>query len=207
MTDLGALHHFLGITTTRDKQGLFLSQTSYTCDILQRASMSSCKPCSTPMDTSTKLSGTDSELLQDGTLYRMLAGALQYLTFTRLDITYVAQQVCLFMHSPRKPHFQFMKKIFRFLQGTINYGLQLVASPSHTLTTYFDADWGGCSDSRWSTSGYYVFFGNNLVSWSSKRQPTIFRSSAEAEYRGVANIVSKTTWLQNLLFEIHVPLQ
>lgn len=91
MTDLGALHHFLGITATRDKHDLFLSQASYTLDILQRASMSSCKPCSTPVDTSTKLSVTDGELLQDGILYRMLAGALQYLTFFDPDITYVVQ--------------------------------------------------------------------------------------------------------------------
>ncbi|KAI3690006.1 hypothetical protein L2E82_47980 [Cichorium intybus] len=206
MTDLGALHHFLGITATRDKHGLFLSQASYTRDILQRAAMASCKPCATPVDTSTKLSATDGEPLADGTLYRTLAGALQYLTFTRPDIAYAVQQVCLFMHAPREPHFQFMKKIFRYLQGTIDYGLQLVATSPNTLTAYSDADWGGCPDSRRSTSGYCVFLGNNLVSWSSKRQPTISRSSAEAEYRGVANAVSETTWLRNLLLELHVPL-
>ncbi|KAI3690613.1 hypothetical protein L2E82_48745 [Cichorium intybus] len=207
MTDLGNLHHFLGITVTRDQHGLFLSQANYARDILQRASMASCKPCTTPVDTSAKLSATAGDPLPDGTLYRTLAGALQYLTFTCPDITYAVQQVCLFMHAPREPHFQFMKRILRYQQGTIDYGLQIVASPAHTLTAYSDADWGGCPDSRRSTSGYCVFLGDNLVSWSSKRQPTISRSSAEAKYRGVANAVAEATWLRNLLVELHVPLR
>lgn len=97
------------------------------------------------------------------------------------------------MYAPRELHFHFMKNIFRYLKGSIDNGLQLVASLSHTLTTYSDADWGGCPNSRRSTSGYCVFLGNNLVSWSAKRQPTISRSSAEAEYRGVANVVFETT--------------
>ncbi|KAK1415538.1 hypothetical protein QVD17_31321 [Tagetes erecta] len=206
MTDLGTLHHFLGITATRSDKGLFLSQASYTRDILHRASMTNCKPCVTPVDTSAKLSATDGAVLPDATLYRTLAGALQYLTFTRPDITYAVQQVCLFMHAPREPHFAFMKRILRYLSGTIDYGMWLVPSPIHSLTAYSDADWGGCPDSRRSTSGYCVFLGENLISWSSKRQPTISRSSAEAEYRGVANAVAETTWLRNLLFELHVPL-
>ena len=100
-----------------------------------------------------------------------------------------------------------MKRILRYLSGTIDFGLWLVPSAIHSLTAYSDADWGGCPDSRRSTSGYWVFLGDNLISWSSKRQPTISRSSAEAKYRGVVNAVAETTWLRNLLLELHVPLQ
>lgn len=89
MSDLGPLHHFLGISASRDKHGFFLHQSTYAREILQRASMSNCKPCSTPVDTSAKLSASDGDLLSDGTLYRSLAGALQYLTFTRPYISYV----------------------------------------------------------------------------------------------------------------------
>ncbi|KAJ0455459.1 putative RNA-directed DNA polymerase [Helianthus annuus] len=91
MTDMGDLHYFLGISVTRDVNGMFLSQSQYTQDILHRANMSECKPCATPVDTSSKLSATDGTLLPDGTLYRSLAGALQYLTFTRPDISYAVQ--------------------------------------------------------------------------------------------------------------------
>ncbi|MFS8010596.1 putative RNA-directed DNA polymerase [Helianthus anomalus] len=207
MSDLGALHYFLGIKVSRHSNGLFLSQSQYAKDILARASMTACKPCTTPVDLSAKLSATEGALFDDPTLYRSLAGALQYLTFTRPDISYAVQQVCLFMHEPREPHFAFMKHIFRYLQGTMDYGIRIVKCDSHDLIAYSDADWGGCPDSRRSTSGYCTFLGDNLISWSSKRQTTISRSSAEAEYRGVANAVAEATWLRNLLFELHVPLK
>ncbi|KAF5820342.1 putative RNA-directed DNA polymerase [Helianthus annuus] len=207
MTDLGRLHHFLGIQVSQQSHGIFLSQAQYAKDIIARASMSACKPCTTPVDLSSKLSGTDGPLFSDPTLYRSLAGALQYLTFTRPDISYAVQQVCLFMHEPRDPHFAFMKRIIRYIQGTIDYGIRIIKSASRSLIAYSDADWGGCPDSRRSTSGYCVFLGDNLISWSSKRQPTVSRSSAEAEYRGVANAVAEATWLRNLMLELHTPLQ
>ncbi|KAJ0925237.1 putative RNA-directed DNA polymerase [Helianthus annuus] len=206
MTDLGRLHHFLGIKVTQQKNGIFLSRAQYAKDIIARASMSSCKPCSTPVDLSSKLRDTDGALFSDPALYRSLAGALQYLTFTRPDLSYAVQQVCLFMHEPRDPHFAFMKRNIRYLQGTIDYGIRILRSASSDLVAYSDADWGGCPDSRRSTSGYCVFLGDNLISWSAKRQPTVSRSSAEAEYRGVANAVTETTWIQNLMFELHNPL-
>ncbi|KAL9999878.1 putative RNA-directed DNA polymerase [Helianthus debilis subsp. tardiflorus] len=154
MTDLGHLHHFLGIRVTQNPTGLFLDQAQYTKDIITRASMTACKPCTTPVDLSSKLSASDGPLFHDPTLYRSLAGALQYLTFTRPDISYAVQQVCLFMHEPRDPHFAFLKRIIRYLQGTIDYGIRIVKSTTHSLVAYSDADWGGCPDSRRSTSGY-----------------------------------------------------
>ena len=90
--------------------------------------------------------------------------------------------------------------------GHLTVGLHLYPSPVEKLISYTDADWGGCPDTRRSTSGYCVFLGDNLISWSSKRQPTLSRSSAEAEYRGVANVVSESCWLRNLLLELHFPL-
>lgn len=113
--------------------------------------MSSCKPSPTPVDTKLKLSSTSNALVADPSHYRSLPGALQYLTFTRPDITYVVQQVCLFMHDPREDHMHELKHIIRYIQGTLDHGLHLYPSTTITLISYTDADWGGCPDTRRST--------------------------------------------------------
>lgn len=204
-TDLGELHHFLGINVTRSSRGLFLSQHQYALEILERAHMSNCKPIATPIDTRAKLSATDGAPVSDPSLYHSLAGALQYLTLTRPDITYAVQQVCLFMHDPREPHFTVLKRILRYIRGTPQLGLHLRRSSDHRLVAYSDTDWAGCPDTRKSTSGYCIFIGDNLVSWSSKRQQTVSRSSADAEYRAVANAVAEACWLHQLLHELRRP--
>ncbi|XP_021766277.1 uncharacterized protein LOC110730759 [Chenopodium quinoa] len=188
MKDLGPLNYFLGMAVTRHKGGLFLSQRKYVEEIIERAGMSSCKPSATPIEVKSKDSSSGSPF-SDPTLYRSLAGALQYLTFTRPDISYVVQQVCLHMHDPKDIHMSALKRIIRYIQGTLDHGLHLYPSSISTLISYTDADWGGCPDTRRSTSGYCVYLGDNLISWSSKRQATLSKSSAEAEYRGVANVV------------------
>jgi len=206
MTDMGPLHHFLGISVERRGDCLFLSQRQYLLDILDRAGMRDCKPCTTPVETHHKLSA-DGTPVTDATDYRSIAGALQYLTFTRPDIAFAVQQVCLFMHDPREPHLAAMKRILRYLQGSQDLGLHLSRSAPDTLTVYSDADWAGCPDTRRSTSGFAVFLGDNLISWSAKRQATVSRSSAEAEYRGVANGVAEACWLRQLLGELRCPLR
>jgi len=204
MRDLGELHHFLGMHVRRCGTGLLLSQRQYMLDILERAGMTECKPCSTPVDTNPKLAA-DGPPVQDASEFRSFAGALQYLTFTRPDIAYSVQQVCLHMHDPREPHLAALKRILRYIKGTMHLGLLLRPSSQSELTVYSDADWAGCPDTRKSTSGYAVFLGDNLVSWSSKRQNTMSRSSAEAEYRAMANGVAEATWLRQLLLELHAP--
>jgi len=206
MKDLGELHHFLGMEVQCCGDGLFLSQRQYMIDILNRAGMADCKPVSTPVDCNSKLSA-DGVPVQDATDFRSLAGALQYLTFTRPDIAYVVQQVCLYMHDPREPHLAALKRILRYIRGTLHLGLLLRPSSSTELVVYSDADWAGCPDTRKSTSGFAVFLGDNLVSWSFKRQQTVSRSSAEAEYRAVANAVAEASWLRQLLQELHAPLR
>ncbi|GKB97949.1 ribonuclease H-like domain-containing protein [Tanacetum coccineum] len=205
MTDLGALNYFLGISVTRDARGMFLSQKKYAMELLERAHMSNCNATRTPVDTESKL-GSDGDPVSDSTLYRSLAGGLQYLTFTRPDISYAVQQICLHMHDPREPHLAALKRVLRYIRGTLDHGLQLHVSSTSQLNAYTDADWAGCPVTRRSTSGYCVFLGDNLLSWSAKRQVTLSRSSAEAEYRGVANVVAETAWIRNLLRELHTPL-
>ncbi|KAK1668266.1 hypothetical protein QYE76_056425 [Lolium multiflorum] len=205
MTDLGDIHHFLGINVHRNTRGLFLCQQQYALEVLDRAGMLNCHPISTPVDTTSKISITTGKPFENPSLYRSLAGALQYLTLTRPDLAYAVQQVCLFMHAPTDAHFQLIKRILRYIRGTSHFGLQLHRASTHDLVAYSDADWAGCPDTRKSTSGFGVFLGSNLVSWSSKRQNTISRSSAEAEYRAVANCVAESCWLRQLLVELHRP--
>ncbi|GJZ76063.1 ribonuclease H-like domain-containing protein [Tanacetum coccineum] len=110
------------------------------------------------------------------------------------------------MHNPREPHLETLKRIVRYVCGTLDYGLQLYSSSTSSLIAYSDVEWAGCPTTRRSSSGYCVFLRNSLLSWSSKRQYTMSRSSVEAEYRGVANAVTKTFLLCNLLRDLHCPL-
>ncbi|KAL8129094.1 hypothetical protein V2J09_018249 [Rumex salicifolius] len=187
MSDLGPLHHFLGVAVSPRSGGLFLSQEQYARDLLQRTGMSDCKPCRTPVETGQKLPSDAGPPVADPTEFRSI-----YLTFTRPDICYVVQQCCLHLHDPREAHLSALKRVLRYVKGSLSLGLLISPGSSDQLTAYSDADWVGCPDSRHSTSDYCVYLGPNLISWSSKRQPTISRSSAEAEYRAVANVIAES---------------
>ncbi|XP_014757722.1 uncharacterized protein LOC106866650 [Brachypodium distachyon] len=172
MKDLGDLHYFLGMQVTRTPRGFFLSQQRYAEDVLERAGMTKCKPASTPIDTHSKLSSQDGAPLDDCSSYRSL-------------------QACLHMHEPRDARLALVKRILRYIRGTTHLGLHLAASSTTDVMAYSHADWAGCPDTRRSTSGYRVYIGDSVISWSSKRQPTVSRSSAEAEYRAIANAVAE----------------
>ncbi|GJV43211.1 ribonuclease H-like domain-containing protein [Tanacetum coccineum] len=183
MTDLGSLNYFMGISVTRDSSEMILSQRKYATQILERAHMVNCNPNRTPVDTESKL-GDHGDPVSDPTLYRSLAGSLQYLTFTRPNISYAVQQVCLYMNDHREPHFLALKRILRYVRGTLDHGLQLFSSSTSYLVAYSDADWA-------------------VVLLLDDQLRVIV---AEAAYRGVANAVAETCWLRNLLSELHTPL-
>lgn len=165
--------------------------------------MLNCKPAPTPIDTKPKVAASSGTLASDASFYRSIVGALQYLTLTRPDLQYAVQQVCLHMHQPCDVHWSLVKRILRYVRGTVQHGLQLSgASKALDIVAYSDADWAGCPDTRRSTSGYCVFLDDSLISWLSKRQPTVSRSSAEVEYRAMANAVAECTWLRQLLAEL-----
>nr|GEY12550.1 ribonuclease H-like domain-containing protein [Tanacetum cinerariifolium] len=119
---------------------------------------------------------------------------------------FLVQQLCLYVHDPREPHLNAMKCVLRYLRGTTDIGLQLFRSTTSHLIAYYDADCAGCPATRRSTSGYCVFLGDNLLTWSFKRQDTLYRYSVEAEYCGVANVVAETSWIRNLLRELYTSL-
>ncbi|GKD97895.1 ribonuclease H-like domain-containing protein [Tanacetum coccineum] len=177
MTGLGSLNYFLGIFVTRDSSRMFVSQRKYDAEILERSHMVYCNLSRTPVDTESKLKD-DGDPISDPHYIRVL----------------------------RNPYFSALKRTLWYVRGTFNHVLQLFSSSTTSLVAYSNADWAGCPTTRRLTSGYCVFLCNNLLSWSSKRQPTLSHSSVEAKYRSVANVVAETCWLENLLRELHTPL-
>jgi hypothetical protein len=166
--------------------------------------MSNVKPITSPMVATTSLSQFSGSTFSDVKLYRSTVGALQYLFLTRPDIAFAVNKVSQFMHVPRDLHWSAVKRILHYLKSTIDHGLLIKKCSSHQLFAYSDADWAGCPDDRKSTSGYCVFLGSNLLSWNSKKQPTVSRSSTEAEYKAIANAAAELIWLQALFRELGV---
>ncbi|MCH95853.1 retrovirus-related Pol polyprotein from transposon TNT 1-94 [Trifolium medium] len=170
--------------------------------------MLECNSISTPMVSTCKLSKVGSDKFCDPSLYRSVVGSLQYATITRPEIAYAVNKVCQFMSNPLESHWSAVKRILRYLKGTLHMGLMLSPIDIHrpaSLNVYCDADWASDPDDRRSTSGAAIYFGPNLVSWWSRKQQVVARSSTEAEYRSLAQATADVLWLQTLLKELTVP--
>jgi hypothetical protein len=150
LKDLGDLHYFLGIEVKRSRDSLVLTQEKYTRDLLHRTNMSSCKPTSTPLVTDQKISAHVGEPLgaEDGTRYRSVVGALQYLTITRLDLAYAVNKVCQYLHALTTKHWTSVKRILRFIKTTLGYGLAFRKSKTTLIGAFSDADWAGSINDR-----------------------------------------------------------
>jgi histone deacetylase 1/2 len=175
-------------------------------DLLLHVNMENCNPAPTPLVPSEHLARDYGALLgpEDSSRYRSVVGSLQYLTHTRPDISFVVNKVCQFLSQPTEVHWEVVKRILHYVKETIDTGLHFRTSSLLDVSIFTDADWAGCVDDRRSTGGYAVFVGPNLVSWSSKKQPTVSRSSTEAEYKALTNGVAKAIWISSLLKELGV---
>ncbi|KAL5559544.1 hypothetical protein UlMin_035755 [Ulmus minor] len=169
LRDLGQLSYFLGIEVTYSTGSMHLSQTKYISDLLKRTDMTDCKPAKTPEAVGKIMTQFDGEPYEDVTQYRSIVGALQYVTLTRPDLSFAVNKACQFMQQPTTSHFLAVKRILRYLKGTIHEGVQLTASESFQIQVYTDADWAGSPDDRRSASAYCLFLGNSLISWSATK--------------------------------------
>ncbi|XP_019158702.1 PREDICTED: uncharacterized protein LOC109155558 [Ipomoea nil] len=166
--DLGTPGFFHGIETLMVDTGIMLSQRRYMGDILNRAGMVNCKPLATPTSVTQAVSPSDLPFVNP-TQYRRITGALQYLTITRPDLSYAINRLCQFMHPPTNEHCGLLKRVLRYIKGTLDYSLRLLVSASSTIHAFSDFDWAGCPLDRKNTSGYSVFLGSNLISWISQK--------------------------------------
>jgi hypothetical protein len=202
MKQLGDLKYFLGIEVARSKHGIFLSQRKYVLDLLTETGMLGCKPIDTPIEQNHKNFHCADALSTDRGRYQRLVGKLIYLSHTRPDIAYAVNVVSQFMHDPKKPHMDAVERILRYLKSAPGKGL-LFSNHGHLkVEGYTDADWAGSADDRKSTAGYFTFVGGNLVTWRSKKQQVVARSSAEAEFRGMAVGICELLWIKSLLKDL-----
>ncbi|CAM8910028.1 unnamed protein product [Rhodiola kirilowii] len=202
--DLGSLKYFLGLEVARSPAGIFLNQRKYALELLETSNLTNCKPARSPMDMKHKLSLSTAPLLADPLEYRQLVGKLIYLTITRPDLAYPVHVLSQFMQHPTTEHLQAVHRVLRFIKGAPAQGLLFSSTPDLILNAYCDADWASCPITRRSVTGYCITLGSCAVSWKTKKQPVISRSSAESEYRSMAATCCELVWLARLLADMRV---
>jgi len=168
--------------------------------------MEGSRPIHTPLSTKPTLQLNDSHPPTDQKQYRSVIGALQYLAITRPDIFFAVNKLAQFMHQPSQLHWTSTKRVLQYLKGTITHGISLTPSVNPHLFGYSDADWGTDPDNRHSTSVYLIFFRNCPISWSTRKQHLVVRSSTEAEYRALASTTSELIWIRTLLHELGIKM-
>ena len=185
--ELGKLKYFLGIEVAYSTQGIFISQQKYVIDLLAETGKIGCKPVFTPMDPNHKLGEAKEEPMVDKRMYQRLVGRFIYLAHTQLDIAYSVSVISQFMHDPREPHLQAAYKVLHYLKGNPGKGILFKKNDTLALEAYTDADYAGSIVDRRSTTGYCTFLGGNLITWRSKKQNVVARSSAKLEFRCCVN--------------------
>ncbi|CAL2268488.1 unnamed protein product [Prunus armeniaca] len=182
----------------QEEDGIFICKKKYTENLLKKFKMYGCKTVAAPLITNEKLRKEDGSSKANESVYRSLIGSLLYLTTTRPDIMYATSLLSRFMQNPSQIHYGAAKRILRYLQGTIDYGIWYKPITDPRLFGYTDSDWAGSVNDMKSTSGYAFTIGLGIFSWSSKKQETVALSSAEAEYVAAASSACQAIWLKRI---------
>ncbi|GKC03677.1 retrovirus-related pol polyprotein from transposon TNT 1-94 [Tanacetum coccineum] len=194
MSMMGKISFFLGLQISQSPRGIFLNQSKYALESLKKYGMESCDPVDTLMVEKSKLDEDTQGKAVDPTHYRGMVGTLMYLTSSRPDLVYDVCMCARYQARPTEKHLHAVKRIFRYLRGTVNRGLWYSKDSAIALTAFADADHAGCQDTRRSTSGSMQLLGDRLVSWSSKRQKSAAISSTEAEYIPLSGCCAQVLW-------------
>ncbi|XP_070676264.1 uncharacterized mitochondrial protein AtMg00810-like [Malus domestica] len=190
MSDLGLLHHFLGLRVIQTEGCIFLHQKEYAKTLLEKFGLKDCKPVATPLAANEKLSKEHGSEMANESLYRQMVGILLYLTVTRPDIMFAASLLARFMHNPTTKHIGTAKRVLRYIQGSLDYGIACEKGKDVMFIGYCDSDWAGSEDVMKSTSRYAFSFGSGAFSWVSIKQSSVALSTAEDKY---ASAVDPTT--------------
>nr|GFB87469.1 retrovirus-related Pol polyprotein from transposon TNT 1-94 [Tanacetum cinerariifolium] len=199
MSMMGEMTFFLGLQVNQSPCGIFLNQSNYVLEILKKYEMESCDPVGTPMKIKDKLDLDQKGTPVDATKYHCMIGALMYLTSSRPDIVHATCLCARYQAKPTEKHLKEVKRIFRYLRGTVNTGLWYTKDYGFELTGFSDADYAGCKDTFKSTSGGAEFLGEKLASWSSKKQDCTVLSTAKAEYVSLSVCCAQFLWMQTQL--------
>ncbi|CAM8899039.1 unnamed protein product [Rhodiola kirilowii] len=202
--DLGQLKYFLGLEVARSTDGIFLHQQKYALELLEEHNLTDCKPAKMPMTLKHNLSMSAAAVMTDPLHYRRLVGKLIYLTITRPDLAYSVHILSQFMQHPTEDHHTAALRLLRYVKAAPAQGIYFPAISDFTLSAYCDADWTACPLTRRSITGHCVLLGPCAISWKTKKQPVVSRSSAESEYRSMAAVCCELTWLARLISDMGV---
>ncbi|GJU62393.1 retrovirus-related pol polyprotein from transposon TNT 1-94 [Tanacetum coccineum] len=199
MSMMGQMSFFLGLQVSQNPRGIFINQSKYAQEILKKFGFDSCTPIDTPMAERPNLDEDKGGKLIDPTRFRGMVGSLMYLSASRPDIVFAVCMCARYQAKPTEMHLTAIKRIFRYLKGTIHMGLWYPKDSGFELKAFADADYAGCHDTRRSTSGSAQFLGHRLVSWSSKKQKSTAISTTEAEYIALSGCCAQILWMRSQL--------
>ena len=203
MTDLGRMRYFLGLEVLQRSDGIFVCQKKYAQEVLERFNMAGCNVVFNPIVPGFKLDKDSVGMEMDSTLYMQMVGSLMYLTSTRPDIMFVVSLLSRYLAHPTEIHLQAVKRVLRYIKGTLTYGIFYKQGGNKELLAYTDSDYAGDLKDRKSTSGFSFLLSSRAVSWSSKKQPVVTLSIIEAEFIVVASCACQAVWLRRMLEKLN----
>ncbi|MFS7942027.1 putative RNA-directed DNA polymerase [Helianthus anomalus] len=196
MSSMGEMKFFLGLQVEQLPDGIFIHQTKYVKDVLDKFDMKDCSPASTPLAQNHGICPDEQGVKMDETLYRSIIGSLMYLTASRPDIMYPTCLCARYQSNPKQSHLTIVKRILRYLKGCPSIGLWYPRSGDFTLSGFADSNFGSCKQNAKSTTAGFQFFGTRLVTWQCKKQTAVALSTCEAEYVSASSYCSQILWIQ-----------
>uniref|UniRef100_A0A8D8QIS8 Copia protein n=1 Tax=Cacopsylla melanoneura TaxID=428564 RepID=A0A8D8QIS8_9HEMI len=207
MLDMGNVSSFLGLEISKHGDELHISQAKYLAKLVEKFGLQNCNPAKTPMEVVQNMLPDDNPVKDFDKPYRLLLGSLMYAMLgSRPDLSYALNYLSRFQNNPNDVVWNMLKRVLRYVKGTLNVKLVFKKQVGTVLVGYSDADWGSDSQDRKSTTGIAFFVLGNITSWASRKQPTVALSSTEAEYMAICHALTEGLWIKSVLTEMNIVL-